>query len=191
MINCGQCTAHIAKVVGGQKHSLPGCAGSTGRVEDGWLTQSCHITASWDKGTECPAKAPTCSSAPLQVPCVFLSPYAMRRRRGHQELSHQCLLRVGSPGECSQYCVLFSCFCKAVVACIQLILTHLEILVGFVVGFLEVIETFSSIFLCLSLGTVCEGEMFLPTLITVFLVFLEIALPILSFMEELFQNPLL
>lgn len=41
----------------------------------------------------------------------------------------------------------------------------------FIVGFLEVIEAFSSIFLCLSLGTVCEGEMFLPTLITVFVVF--------------------
>lgn len=56
-------------------------------------------------------------------------------------------------------------------ACIQLILIHIEILVCFIVGFLEVIETFSSIFLCWSLGTVCEGEMFFSTLMTVFLVF--------------------
>lgn len=143
MINCGQCTAHIAKVVGGQKRCLPGCAGSSGRVEDGWLTQSWHITASWDKGTECSAKAPTCFSVPLQVSYILLSLYAMepcmRRGRGHQELSHQRLLRVGSPGECSQCCILFSCSCKAVVACIQLILIHFEILVGFIVGFLEVI----------------------------------------------------
>lgn len=127
MINCGQSTAHIAKVVGGQKHSLPGCAGSTGRVEDGWLAQSCHIAASWDKGTECSAKAPTPSAVPLQV-SVPLCHGAMREEgaRVPQELSHQCLLRVGSPGECSQCCILFSCFCKAVVACIQLIL---EILV--------------------------------------------------------------
>lgn len=87
MINCGQSTAHIAKVVGGQKHSLPGCAGSTGRVEDGWLAQSCHIEASWDKGTECSAKAPTPSAVPLQVSCMFLSPYAkdpcMRRGQGY------------------------------------------------------------------------------------------------------------
>lgn len=41
----------------------------------------------------------------------------------------------------------------------------------FIVGFLEVIEAFSSIFLCLSLGSVCEGEKFLPTPITVFLAF--------------------
>lgn len=109
-----------------------------GAGEDGWLTQSCHITASWDKGTECSAKAPTCFSVPLQVSYMFLSPYAMepcmRRGRGHQELSHQRLLRVGSPGECSQCCILFSCCCKAVVACIQLILIHLEILEGFIVG---------------------------------------------------------
>lgn len=56
-------------------------------------------------------------------------------------------------------------------ACIQLILLHIEILVHFIVGFLEVIETFSSIFLCLPLGTLCEGEMVFSTLITVFLVF--------------------
>lgn len=67
--------------------------------------------------------------------------------------------------------ILFSCFCRAVMACIQLILTHLEILLHFIVWFLEVTEAFSSTFLCLSLGTVCEGEMFLPTLITVFVVF--------------------
>lgn len=154
MINCGQSTAHIAKVVGGQKRCLPGCAGSTGRVEDGWLAQSCHITASWDKGTECSA---TCSAVPLQVSYMFLSPYAMepcmRRGRGYQELS----LRVGSPGECSQCCILFTSFCKAVMACIQLILIHLEILMCFKTAFLEVIETFSSILLCLSLGTVHEG----------------------------------
>lgn len=114
----------------------------------------------------------------------------MRRGRGQQDLSHQRLLRVGSPGECSQCCILFSCFCKAVVACIQLILIHLEILVRFIVGFLEVIETFSSIFLCLSLGTVCEGETFFPALIIVFLVFRD-SIAYLSFMKELFQNPLL
>lgn len=137
-------------------------------MEDGWLTQSCHITASWDKGTECSAEAQPVllSTASSLYVSVLLCHRAM-----HEEGAPLHLLRVGSPGECSQCCILFSCFCKAVVACILLILIHLEISVGFTVGFLEVIETFSSIFLCLSLGTLCGGEMFLPTLITGFLGF--------------------
>lgn len=80
------------------------------------------------------------------------------------------LLKAGSPGKCSQCCFLFGCFCKAVMACIQLILVHLEILGGYIARSSEVIETFSSIFLCLSLSTMFEGERSLPTLITSFLV---------------------
>lgn len=99
------------------------------------------------------------------------------------------LLKAGSPGKCAQCCFLFSCFCKADMACIQLILVHLEILAGFIVRSSKVIETFSSIFLCSSLSTTFEGERSLPTLITSFLV--EITFPIFSFMKELFQNPLL
>ncbi|XP_009706018.1 PREDICTED: claudin-1, partial [Cariama cristata] len=49
------------------------------------------------------------------------------------------------------------CFCKAVVACIQLILVHLEILAGFIARSSEVIETFSNIFLCLSLSTTLQA----------------------------------
>lgn len=52
------------------------------------------------------------------------------------------LLKVGSPGKCSQCCFLFSCFCKAAMACIQLILVHLEILADFIARYFEVTETF-------------------------------------------------
>lgn len=55
-------------------------------------------------------------------------------------------------------------------AYIQLILVHLEILPGFIARSSEIIETVSSVFLCLSLSTVFEGERSLPTLVTSFLV---------------------
>lgn len=165
MINCSQCTAHIAKVVGGQKALC-----WEHRAGGGWLANTVMSHYSFlGQRNRMFCWGPNlffCPSASSLHVSVLLFHRAM-----HEEGAPLHLLRVGSPGECSQCCILFSCFCKAVVACILLILIHLEISVGFTVGFLEVIETFSSIFLCLSLGTRCEGEMFLPTLITGFLGF--------------------
>lgn len=79
------------------------------------------------------------------------------------------LLKAGSPGKCSQCCFLFSCLCRAVVACIQLILAHLEILAGFIARSSEVIETFKPLPVFVPY-TVFEGERSLPTCITSFLV---------------------
>lgn len=55
---------------------------------------------------------------------------------------------------------------------------------GFVAESSKVIETFSSIFLCLSFSSVFEGERSLSTHITVFSLF-EVTIPIFSFMKTL------
>jgi len=80
------------------------------------------------------------------------------------------LLKAGSPGKCSQRWFFFGCSCNAVLTCIQLILVHLEILAGFIGRSSEVIATFSSIFLCLSLSTVFGGHRSISMLITSILV---------------------